>query len=200
MEVGDPRKTAILGVIAVAAIGFLVVRLMPEGRKQAGTSAKEPVPVGSSSSGAGSEAMIVSLIGDPFSHPMLARSITTGPAGPAPTPSPTGTGTPFGSQEGGSAPIQIQTLPTPNPSPGPGTAADPHGVPPSAIPKISLKGILCATESIAYLSLDGGASSGFRVGDTVSPGITLKVITPDTIVLQRGTKTQALKVGQQAEL
>lgn len=198
MDVGDPKKTAALGVVAVAAIGFLVLRLMPDAKKPA-PSGQSPTPESVGASPTVGESTMVSLIGDPFSHPMLARSAPTAAAGPMaanPTPAPQQL------QGSGFGPVGVEALPSPNPNGMGSTGANTEPIPsaPPKTAKIAVKGILCASDTVAYLSLDGGPSSAFRVGATVTDGVIVKVITPDTIVLQRGTKTQALKVGQQAEL
>lgn len=83
MKIGDQKKATMLGIVAVGAIGFLVIRMLPSGgpkvlRTASATAAAEQ--------GAVNSAVAVppmTLVNDPFSHPDLAEKKKLAPGGPS---------------------------------------------------------------------------------------------------------------------
>src|ERR1043166_8954291 len=105
MQVGDPKKTAVLGVIAVLAIGFCFKQVFGGGgepkvlRQAPGAAADGAAPA----SGTLVAMNVDQLRTDPFSHPRLAAKAPPGtitqPANPDKT-APTGDAPSFGSEGG----------------------------------------------------------------------------------------------------
>lgn len=70
MRTGNPKAVAVLTVIAVAAIAFLVYRLMPPARVATSAGGKSSQEGARASYGAN---LTATVIGDPFWHPKLAH-------------------------------------------------------------------------------------------------------------------------------
>lgn len=65
----------------------------------------------------------------------------------------------------------------------------------------TLLGILAGSsdaESMALIARDGGDEAPFRIGDDVSPGVTLQAIFPDRVILARGGRLETLRLDKDA--
>ena len=72
MKVGDTKKATLLGVVAVGAIAFLVIRMVPSGGSKAMTRVAASSTSDSPAAGAKVAVPPMTLVNDPFSHPDLA--------------------------------------------------------------------------------------------------------------------------------
>jgi len=222
MQIGDPKKTAILAVVAVAALGFCFKQLFggggePKPVRQAGGNA-EASNGQAPASGKLAMLQLDPLRGDAFSHPRLAPKTAgnanstsgaqTNPAtGGAPHPD-TGAGQPQGTQlpgpfaNGGS----IDMTPDPRwPIPlspiEAGQKPDPGSVKvEKVVTHVTLKAIFKVNQRLAYISIDGQEARGFRSGDPIKDDIQVVFVNDDSVIVKSGTKTVTLKVGQQGDL
>jgi len=65
----------------------------------------------------------------------------------------------------------------------------------------TLLGILAGSsdaESLALIAPEGGDEAPFRIGDDVSPGVTLQAIFPDRVILARGGRLETLRLDKDA--
>lgn len=65
----------------------------------------------------------------------------------------------------------------------------------------TLLGILAGSsdaESMALIAREGGDEAPFRIGDDVSPGVTLQAIFPDRVILARGGRLETLRLDKDA--
>lgn len=210
MQVGDPKKTALLGVVAVGAIGFLFSRVFggggdaPKAMRQANGS---PDAVSAPATGAMSTTSLAQLTNDPFSHSRLARLAVNTPGTTAPN-------------SGGAAP-NVDPLPSGNgggaadPSNGmfgitkdtPGDWAKPvepgqkpAGVSVDKLTTLTLRAIVKVDRRMAYLVVNGDEARGFKAGDSVTKDVVVVIVNDDSVILKTNTRTVTLKVGQQGEL
>ena len=216
MQVGDPKKTAVLAVVAVGAFWFLYSQLAgasgaPKVLRQANNAAADPnAPA---SSGQVIAMSVEQLRADPFSHPRLAPK-TPGGAQPAATSDPAGGATPTAGaptyDPGESLPdifkpngqIGISKdrpddWPTPQ-NPGAG-AGDTKVVTEKLIP-VTLRAIFKVDARTAYLSVDGQEARAYKAGDVIKGDLVVVMVNDDSVILKTSKRTLTLKVGQQGDL
>jgi hypothetical protein len=184
MNVGDPKKAILLGVVALVAVGGAVFRLIP--RNQAVAPAQSGA--GQPQTEAQTQESPRQLITNPFSHPLLAqreggeRSNAQLPTGSA-TPPPAG------------QPVSSTLLP-----PLQFVAqGEPQGdqqseVAPEPVVTVRLQAILSATERIALLEVEGTVHR-VAAGQTILDGIRVKTIANDSITIQTPEGEKKLVVG-----
>lgn len=224
MQVGDPKKTAFLAIVAVLALGFCFKQLTGGGGgpKMLRQAASGPDPAaGAPAQAQGTVAMLQldDLHADPFSHPKLAPKIVdAAQVGAQPTTNPNpglnpGGGTTTGGDDGNHA------MPLPPPfGPGNGSGVgivkDPPpdwahsvnpgqkdaGAPQVKLTQITLKAIVKVGERLAYISIDGQDARGFHAGEVLKNDIQVAFVNDDSVIVKTGTKTVTLKVGQQGDL
>lgn len=210
MQVGDPKKTAILAVVALGAIGFCLSQVFggkdePRMLRQAG-GPQTSAPAGSS---AIAVAQLDRLRVDPFSHPMLAAKMTSkqpdnteSPRGAPPVlgrpgispgegpPEPFGPGTGIDKTMDPKWPIPLS----------PGQRPDGATIQVEKLTQITLKAIVKVGSRTAYLSVDGQDARGFRPGDFVRGDVQVAFINDDSVIVKSRKATVTLRVGQQGEL
>lgn len=208
MQVGDPKKTAFLAVVAVAAIGFCFKQLFggdsgPKVLRQATTTTD---PAAGTPGATLAMVSLDNLRTDPFSHPKLGPKGT--PAGPPP-----GSGSKPGPVEPGGDPESGSKLPdATNPFPidrkfGPdwrnpqGPGEKPTNVSVTRVPtKVTLKAIVKVNQRMAYISIDGQEARAFRPGDIIKDDIQVAFVNDDSVIVKSTTATVTLRVGQQGDL
>lgn len=224
MQVGDPKKTAFLAIVAVAAIGFCVKQVFggestPKVLRQAaGADAGAGAGANPGVGGATPNATVAmlqldDLRVDPFSHPRLAPKNPNNPNAAQPNGSVPGLGgpdKPVDHSDGGGTP-----LPPPFGGGPIGITKDPAGdwpkpVDPGQKPadvvkvekltQISLKGIVKVNQRIAYLTVDGQDARGYRAGDLIKNDIQVMFVNEDSVIVKSSKSTVTLKVGQQGDL
>jgi hypothetical protein len=213
MKVGDPKKTAILAVIAVLAIGFCFKQLFGGGgepkvlRQAAGASADGATPA----SGTLVATNLDQLRVDPFSHPRLAPKVPTGGAitqTPSGGTNPDGLGLKTGLVPDGpgelpraySPGLPIDKTPGRNwPDPvNPGEK--PAGVEVKKVTQMTLKAIVKVNQRLAYISIDGQEPRAFRPGDLIKDDIQVAFVNDDSVIIKSSKATVTLRVGQQGDL
>ncbi|MFI5385431.1 MAG: hypothetical protein ACHQ50_04845 [Fimbriimonadales bacterium] len=212
MQIGDPKKTVILGIVAFAAIGFCLSQVFggggsPKVLRQGSSEASGPA--GSQTQAAGSLALVQldQLHVDPFSHPKLAIKAATSQS-PASAPA-------NGSEGPSKGPDGGPLLPGPL---RPGDTLDktldpswPLSINPAQVPggtgpqlekltQVTVKAIVKVNQRIAYLSVDGQEAHGYRPGDFIKPDIQVTTVNEDSVIVKSSKATVTLKVGQQGDL
>jgi hypothetical protein len=224
MQVGDPKKTAFLAIIAVLAIGFCFKQLTgggsePKVLRQAPGGAADPAGGAQPQAQGTLVAMqLDELRVDPFSHPKLAPKTADNQLGAQPTtPNPAqagGTGGGTGLTGGGDEGTHAFQLPppfgngsgagidktTPDVWPKPVNPGQKPDAPAVKLTQITLKAIVKVGQRQAYLSIDGQDARGFRAGDVIKNDIQVAFVNDDSVIVKTGTKTVTLKVGQQGDL
>lgn len=210
MQIGDPKKTAILAVVAVGALGFCAKQLLFAG----GTPhAVRQADSGSGASGEGDVAaggMVVAttvedLRVDPFSNPKLAvkpdpkAGLNLDPA-PAP-PLDSKPNSPFLPLPGATGIEKIPPSQWPNPvDPGQPAPPNPGDVKVEKVTQVTVKAIVKVNRYMAYLSVDGQEARGFRPGDLIKNDLQVAFVNDDSVILKSSKTTVTLKVGQQGDL
>lgn len=198
---GNPKQVRILAIAAIGAIGFMIAQFIPNKEEKV-----TPVEDASASSQTiDSHSLPTEVLGDPFAHSQLKVNHTenppqqgegepTQPTRP-PTQNPEFTGfgmTPlpghFGQfQPGNNTPLTIspeENLANVQPS----EQEDQKHV-------ITLKAILGADEPRAFVSVDGGPTIKVAPGSEVTPGVTVKKITPKGVLFKTKNGESHVAVG-----
>jgi hypothetical protein len=211
MKVGDKKKATILGVVAVCAIAFLVIRAVPpQGPRTARVAPAFVAAMPTASDGQVAPTQSA-LLNDPFSHPALGEKKAPDPQGPTPKDGtsdgpqtlPNATISPLNLQ---GATIQVSKDPDrPNPKPPP-----PAGSAAGAAPRASAKGatsfvvsaVLIAGRPCAFISINGRPSVPIGLGQRLSKDLPYQVtvITNDGIWLAGRNKSIWISVGMKANL
>lgn len=184
MKVGDPKKAAVLGVVALVAVGAAVFQLIPK--------RQPPVPNQQAQAQqpqeARSEPGEQSLLTRPFSHPLLAQR----EGGPN-----QGSGQPQAPPS--SAPTSSSVNPPLLPpltfvaqgEPEEGRQSEPE---PEPVVTVRLQAVLSAEDRVALLEVDGEVRR-VAVGQAIFEGVKVKTIRDDSITLQTPAGEQRLAVG-----
>ena len=192
METGNPKQAALLGVLAVGAVGFLFTKL---GGKPSPAVLTDPTVARREGKARPAGALTVGR--DPFSHPRLATKPEK-PAGDAalatgllPPPKPM---------------LLAGSFPAMGPLPSAETVApvavSVSSVEPPKAPKISigLEAVAGASDAVAFLSVGGADSQPFRPKDSVAGAIRLLRVGDGTAVLEGPGGRVTLEVGERRSL
>lgn len=201
MNVGNPVHAAILGIVAVGAVGFMGVRLLthpPEARPPVARNASDatgPMPT-----------MSLTLNHDPFSHEGLAEkpepAVLVNAAKVVSSPS---------SRK--EAPEVLPVLPGAIvPTLGPASQT-PEVVPAKERPKnirlkesakapvfLRVEATMIVKEPIAILSVDGSEARPLHVGDQVCAGATVLAIDGDGVSIGLHGRSVRISVGDEGRL
>ncbi len=193
MKMGDPKTARILFVVAIGAVGFVLIQVLPAaGAERRGAG---PQPADAAAAG-GSKTLSSEVPSDSFSSPLLTKTTArTDIESGAPVVRPV---SPYGNG----------LLPGPMPDLTGRLAIDgvrsaPEAKPPPPQPPkrtICLSGVVCASAPVAFLSVDGKDSRDCRPGDLVGPGIRLLEVKESTVILSVAGKRRVLNLGQVTEL
>jgi hypothetical protein len=205
VKVGDSRKATLLTLVAIGAIGFMVIQLLPAGTHGGPTALRDSSPKETSVTGVAAPA---SLVTDPFSNGALARKSAEGSTG---VEGSGNSGSDFGSRGPNRGPLAgdlSNKVPPMLPGAFPGSGIQPEtGAQPvknagsdrqSGQEKsftVELGAVLKVGERRAFLSLDGEDAKTYREGDSVAEGLVLKSIDGRGIVLVRRAKSFRILVG-----
>lgn len=204
MKRSDPKQVIVLSVVAVGAVGYLMVSLLGAGRRAGSPS---PTSSAQEESREPSHSAPLELLRDPFSHPTLiasARDVRTQTPPPEPAaepatmpgaaPLPIGSGMTFGSV----GPVSVRPEPS---SDDPAESAGPdRKLEVAKGPRIALSAIVKVDRPMAFLSIEGSESRAFQVGALIAPGVRLVDIQAGLITLRFRGKSTNLKVGEEAAL
>jgi hypothetical protein len=218
MQVGDPKKTAMLAVVAVGALGFCFKQLLggggdgPKALRQANGGGGTAADSGQTPAPAMTLAMVQldHLRTDPFSHPKLAPK-TAGQTTPGGVTGQGGTPlvSPIDPKQGGDPQGQLpwergsigidKTKPGSWPDPvNPGSK--PGEVEVKKLTQVTLRAIVKVNERLAYISVDGQEAQAYRPGDSIKDDITVAFVNDDSVIVKNSKSTVTLKVGQQGDL
>ena len=194
METGNPKQLAVLSVMAVGAIGFLVIRL--------GSRSQTPTvqaTVAARQEGKISSFVAFNMARDPFSHPKLAPVETkAAQEGAFIVSKPVGLGSPvasFGPLPDAPAPTGFEGPVVPVASPKPASKPEPK-----PLTTIGLEAIAGASDSVAFLSVGGADSQPFHPKDSVAGAIRLLRVGDGTVVLEGPNGRVTLEVGERKSL
>ena len=209
MQIGDKRKATVLVIVAIAALAFLVIRLMPSepGKVKVATDRVASAPPVSAN-----KPLPLILITDPFSHPSLAREGVepiTKPAvkqpptirGGLPGVVPNDASTGGGSDDTDSSAIRPQD---------PGSGNQPFDLGQGKISSSSkigqpfgqtlqLTAIMRVDRFQAIIKVNDKAQV-FEVGAQIAKGVSVKAITADDVVLSINGRKKTLKPGGKTKL
>jgi hypothetical protein len=224
VKTGDKRQATILSLVAFGAIGFFVIRMLPEGGPKSLRSADSSTQA-SSSTGSGGTTLPLTLINDPFSHPLLAGG--KAPSGPDKDAPPT-----TGDKDGKSAgfkPVepnipdilkgQIQNHPDNKVTRLPDAANDKTGSTKGAgdakdnsDPKkteekrapvsLTLNAVMSAGKSTAFIAIGQEEPRSYEVGQTLPtvPPFKVTAIHGRSVEVTGGGKKTTLVVGDKKDL
>ena len=198
MKTGNKSQAVILTVVAIGAIGFLVIQLLPAKLK--------PIVGLSTSAASGSQTSIVDtnlplmLVGDPFSHPKLAVKKEAQSPGPKPPREILRGAFPLGlpgldapgvepmsgSGDGGSEPdLGSKT------EENAGTSQQKQQV-----PQISLVGIEDAGTPVALLQVGNEEERTYRAGEKLAKGVWLTVVDHGFVEVRVGDEDHRIGLGE----
>lgn len=207
MKIGDQKQAVILSVVAVGAIGFLVLQLKGKGGSVAALNGS-----GAANTTSPSHTLAdipTTLYGDPFSNAVLIKQDETKkpPDKATPKSGPPNTKLHVDATDGGYAPEDPDIMGAIGPK-LPGATADGDGkkslrqgpeVPKP--PELELEGIVSAGHPQAFIAINGGSPIAFRQGSAIAPGVVLKKIYDNKIDLTIAghKKTATLTVGSKLQ-
>lgn len=185
MKAGNKNQATILAIVAVGAIGFLVVQLIPAKiRPMLGQGPATGPIVASTSMPAD---LPLALVGDPFSHPKLAVKVPPTQGGQAPQPDITGN-IPF--MLGGFQRPDGQVQPT-------GTPEDIAGKDRQKLqgPQITVLAVMDAGTPVAMLQVGGKEAKTYRAGDALAKHVRLTFVGHSFVKVKIGEDVVTIENG-----
>jgi hypothetical protein len=201
MTIGDPRKAKLMVIVAIGAIGFLVIELLPspgegQSKQVEGAPAKDAAKTGPGARW--------TVVRDPFSSVLLLKR----PESPAPQPS----GVPLQTAEAGrdartSHRADLPSLPpssfdlTPVAVPGTKELAGTDRAKIGGTETVlTLRATLKIDDRIAMISVGQAEAKEFRSGSQPVPGVRVASIDTDGVVLHCKGRDVRLAVGQEVKI
>lgn len=198
MTIGDPKKAAVLGVVALIVSSVAVFRALPRADRVVNTLLAPADPEVA-------DVRVPSypevLARDPFSHTALAKKEAPSPANSTPEEEfhpPYLPGNVPGMDvryngEGVGAP-----LPNPTGSPEENTGLDRNSTVEDA--SVSVAAILVSDRATVMLRLNGGSPVTFKAGQTAFERAQVVKVDGDGVTLKTPKRTVTLKVGETVKL
>ena len=185
MKTGNKNQAIVLSVVAVLAIAFLVYQLLPEKVKPT-FAALSPAQV-STPAGHPSDDLSLALLGNPFSHPMLATKPAPGAVKPTKAPEPQ-------IDKTGSLPVTFTRLPAAGQdgqaSKQPAESAGATRLKDQG-PRIKLTAIMRVGDPVAMLEVDDQPAKALGEGDLIAKDSTLVSIGDGMVTIRvRGVEHQ----------
>lgn len=176
MKTGNKAQAVVLSIVAVLAVGFLIYQLVPsQGKPFLGLAVASASPAQGASA---PHELTLAVLGNPFSHPMLATK-------------------PVVTHDVKQPPSQIDksgTISPVTPGPLPGVNAKTGGNPPEDNagkhrlkvqgPRITLSAIIRVGESVAMLAINDKPGQTFSEGDTLAPNAKLIKIGDSSVTVR----------------
>lgn len=208
MKVGDTKKAAVLGVVAVAAVLYLGKSLLNVG---GGSNPAANPSANAHADQAPHEALPLEVSVDGFSHPALAKLLDESPrtnagreegAGAPPTIPGNLPAVPSVWESGRFDPGNTAAVPIQAPEPNkPQESGDPprqeHQESRGAI---LVTAVIVADDPVAFISVNGKESVGCRVGAEVADGVVIEAIHEDHVVLRVKKKSKVVRPGETLNL
>lgn len=209
MKSGDPKKVAVLSVVALLVIGMAVFRLIPQGQPRRPTSAAKAEKVSDVSLAAiaAIQKPPQELSKDPFIHPSLRidkRDAVRPKEQPAAKSALPGAGIPgleLGGGIGAGDPGEI-VAPI-RPDPGLFTGPDQQskkGAAPRVQRTIMVEAIITVDRPRAFIRLDGKESIPCSEGDVLVGAGKVLAISESAVTIQTAKTTKKLIVGKESKL
>jgi hypothetical protein len=192
MKTGNKNQAMALSVVAVLAVGFLVYQLLPAKSKPSFVARAPEVSLAGRPGKVDDMSLVV--LGNPFSHPMLATKEASAPS-PAPAPAI--------DKSGHLPPMAVSGLPgTDGSAQGSNGSADSPGADGGAPgskgpadsagntrlnvrgPRIKLSAILRVGEPVAMLAIDDQPGKTYSEGDLLAPGTRLLSIGDGSVTVR----------------
>lgn len=208
MKVGDTKKAAVLGVVAIGALGYLGKSLLSSG---GGSTPAGLATAGASPDPAQPEALPLNVSVDCFSHPALAKLLDEKPSGGEPTAEGLSGGPPisgnlpavpsvwetgmFGQQRATAVPDPAPEAPKP-----PENESSPRQEHQEGLGAILVTAVIVADNPVAFISVGGQESVGFRAGAEVAAGVVIEAIREDHVVLRVKKKSKVVRPGETLKL
>lgn len=194
MKTGDKKQAVILSVVAVLAIAFLGYQLRPKTKPLVAAGVQEASATATPSED--SEALPLTVIGNPFSHSKLAtKSPPKQAAAHSPTPAPNSAI----DKSGGFSPLDPASVLALA-----GSGKQSAGTEESAgasryeeqAPLVTLTGLMSVDQPLAMLAVNNQEAKAYAVGDLVAEKTRLVKIRDSSVVLEVNGKTRVLGLGE----
>jgi hypothetical protein len=189
VKTGNKNQAVILSIVAVGAVAFLVIELMPSRLRP---SALAQAATGHSLSSTVNVDLPLALVGDPFSHPKLAVKKVVVESVPAPPSDINKGNNPFNPMLGGglgdpSAQVQKSD-----------SAAENAGKDRQKQkgPQIALVAVMDAGTPVAMLQIDGKDGKTFKEGDKLARDVWLFHVDHSYVEIQVGHDVHRIHVGE----
>lgn len=213
MKLGDPKRATMLGIVAVGAIGFMVIQMAPSGSTGPGAVA---TPAEESEGSGGGTIAPAALMTDPFSHAVQQAQDAAEKANKrteeimAMEREASGFGSMPGSGFGGSEPGQQGNTPVfpsgPNGAPLPGVmaTATPEPVKTAGFfqqfnqadaVEVTVQGFMKLKSPKAFISVEGEPARAIGIGEEFAKGLKLVDILENAIVVSRPGISFKVEVG-----
>ncbi|MBS1713110.1 MAG: hypothetical protein JST30_02100 [Armatimonadetes bacterium] len=206
MNMGNKGQAIALSVVAVGAVGFMVLQIQgAAGRAARNLHAAVSGAIGGKSEEAPRSGLPTTFYGDPFSHPALPRSERQSPVPESrPTGQEVGGESPSRLRGGslfGSPPLPIGDVMTAGNLAGlPTTLQKSEDPAPVKGPNVVLQAIVMATTPMAFVTVDGGEPKRCRIGDSPADGLVIVAIREGAVDLKFSKHRKTLTVGESIQL
>ena len=190
MKTGNKKQAIALSVVAVLAVGFLGYQLMPSAAKPSFVSSAPEVKLEGTPGTA--QNLSLAVLGNPFSHPKLAKKVLVTALPPVPNSliDKSGSIPPFnpqaltpGAGEGGLGEAVALASGTPQTGKKPEESAG-KSRSKARGPRIKLNAIMRVGEPVAMLAVDDRHGITYSEGDVLAPGTRLIVIGDGSVTVR----------------
>lgn len=195
MKVGDKKQAVILSVVAIGAIAFMGMQLIPKGARFVATAGKpeapatvEPEPV----------TLQLAVLSNSFSHPKLAPEKPDTPEVEPLEPDELSrkmTGEIFAPMLPPIQGMAIQRVVADDPEPEENAGSDRKSQQEPLTLKVT--GIVDVGEPVAFISVRKKASRPVKVGERIEPGVRLLEIRDNVVTVRIGDERVKLELGEE---
>lgn len=199
MKVGDPKQARILSVVAVGAVAFVIIQLLPGGGSTVGKVSQQiqdrlkNLNSSNDTNSGAVKSFPPMLSRNVFDHPYLSKT----KADAEPEKPTARTDEPDSSSDHSPVPPALPGLPVLEASPIPSSGESKPDLPvqPEVQPvSITVEGVILRPSPTALISVNLESTTP-AVGDLVANGYRLYKITEDSVILTRKGKKKTVPVG-----
>jgi hypothetical protein len=192
MKVGDTRKAAVLGAIALTVVTVAVVRSIP--RDELIKTLGSLVGGGERGSSAATE-LPETVLTNPFYHPKLARAKEAHPGGDERPAAQAGPILP--PMQGSLPPVSVEVK-SERPAENAGGSQKSDEKPQKRV--VAVEAVLKVGTMKVMVSIDGGQAEPREVGDSLFQGVVIAEIQEGAIVLKTPVGRKTILVGHEIEI